>query len=226
MISPAPRLRRLANPAGAPPVREGLPVDIGPRVSSLGQTADRPMTPEKPKPTELTHGDTPMRADELQAPLYRELRRLAASQMARESLGQTIQATELVHEAWIRLHAGAGWKNRGHFLATAARTMRRILTDRARRKSRIKRGGNYVRVGMTVAEAALCAPEDQVLLIDEALERFERIDPVRARVVTLKFYGELSNQEVAEELGVTERSVERYWAFAKAWLYREVNRQA
>ncbi len=166
-----------------------------------------------------------MRSDELQAPLYHELRQLAAFQMAREAAGQTIQATELVHEAWIRLSGNERWQDPHHFLATAARTMRRILTDRARRKSRIKHGGEFVRVGMTSAEAATSLPEDQVLLIDEALERFEQIDPLRARVVTLKFFGDLSNHEVAVELGVTERSVERYWAFAKAWLYREVSQQ-
>ena len=103
--------------------------------------------------------------------------------------------------------------------------MRRILTDRARRKSRIKRGGDFVRVGMTSVEGELVAPEDQVLLINEAIQRLEKVDPLRARVVILKFFGDLSNQEVAVELGVTERSVERYWAFAKAWLYREVSQQ-
>lgn len=180
------------------------------------------MPPEKPTDSNPTSADAPMGTDELQGPLYRELRRLAASQMSREPLGQTIQATELVHEAWMRLHGDNRWQNHQHFLATAARTMRRILIDRARRKSRIKRGGNFVRVGLTCAEAALCVPEDQVLLIDEALERFEKVDPVRARVVMLKFFGDLSNKEVAKELGITERSVERYWAFAKAWLYREV----
>lgn len=166
-----------------------------------------------------------MRSDEMQPPLYRELRRLAASQMARESAGQTIQATELVHEAWIRLYGNDLWQNHHHFLATAARTMRRILTDRARRKSRIKRGGDFVRVGLTNAEIELMAPEDKVVLIDDAIRRLEEIDPVRARVVVLKFFGELSNQEVAAELGVTERSVERYWAFAKTWLFREVSKQ-
>lgn len=166
-----------------------------------------------------------IRSDELQPPLYKELRRLAASQMARESAGQTIQATELVHEAWIRLYGNDLWENHHHFLATAARTMRRILTDRARRKSRIKRGGDFVRVGMTVAEGEMVVPEDQVLLINEAIQRLEKIDPLRARVVILKFFGDLSNQEVAMELGVTERSIERYWAFAKAWLYREVSKQ-
>ena len=168
------------------------------------------MTPDQPNPMTFTQSAEPMLSDELQPPLYRELRRLAASQMARESAGQTIQATELVHEAWIRLYGKDLWQNHNHFLATAARTMRRILTDRARRKSRIKRGGDFVRVGMTCAEAAMALPETQVLLIDEALERFEQIDPIRARVVVLKFFGDLSNQEVAAELGVTERSVERY----------------
>lgn len=167
-----------------------------------------------------------MHAEELQPPLYLELRRLAAAQMAREAAGQTIQATELVHEAWLRLSGAGLWQNPGHFFAAAAGTMRRILIDRARRKLRIKRGGGLVRVGMTCADAATTAvPENQVLLINEALERLEKIDPTRARVVVLKFFGDLSNQEVADELGVTERSVERYWAFAKAWLYREIRHQ-
>lgn len=173
----------------------------------------------------MTNSAEPLLTDDLQPLLYRELRRLAASQMARESAGQTIQATELVHEAWIRLYGNDLWQNHHHFLATAARTMRRILTDRARRKSRIKRGGNFVRVGMTSVESELAVPEDQVLLIDEAIKRLEEVDPVRARVVVLKFFGDMSNQEVAKELGVTERSVERYWAFAKAWLFREVSKQ-
>ena len=166
-----------------------------------------------------------MRSDELRQPLYQELRRLAASQMARESAGQTIQATELVHEAWIRLNGQNHWANHHHFFANAARTMRRILTDRARRKSRIKRGGDFVRVGMTSVEGEMLMPEDRVLLINEAIQRLEKIDPLRARVVILKFFGDMSNQEVAVELGVTERSIERYWAFAKSWLYREVSQQ-
>ena len=167
-----------------------------------------------------------MHADELEPPLYLELRRLAAAQMAHEAAGQTIQATELVHEAWLRLSGAGIWQNPGHFFAAAAGTMRRILIDRARRKLRVKRGGGLVRVGMTCADAAAtAAPEHQVLLINEALERLEKIDPTRARVVVLKFFGDLSNHEVAAELGVTERSVERYWAFAKAWLYREIRQQ-
>lgn len=183
------------------------------------------MSLKQPKPKTMTNSAEPLLTDELQPLLYRELRRLAASQMARESAGQTIQATELVHEAWIRLYGNDLWQNHHHFLATAARTMRRILTDRARRKSRIKRGGDFVRVGLTSVEGELTVPEDQVLLIDEAIKRLENVDPLRARVVVLKFFGDMSNQEVAKELGVTERSVERYWAFAKAWLFREVNKQ-
>lgn len=212
-------------PALTPGARRGLPVDIGPRVPSFRETLEKMMMPDPAESATVTHVDAPLNPEDIQPPLYRKLRTLAASQMARESLGQTIQATELVHEAWIRLHGNDQWKSHQHFLATAARTMRRILTDRARRRSRIKRGGNMVRVGMTVAEAALAVPEDQVVLIDEALQRLEEVDPVRARVVMLKFFGDMSNQEVAVELGVTERSVERYWAFAKAWLYREIARQ-
>ena len=163
---------------------------------------------------------------DLQPLLYQELRRLAAAQMARESAGQTIQATELVHEAWMRLSGSGLWQDPHHFFATAAGTMRRILIDRARRKSRIRHGGNLVRVGLNSADAATTtAPENQLLLINEALERLEQIEPTHARVVVLKFFGDLSNKEVAAELGVTERSVERYWAFAKAWLYREIRQQ-
>jgi len=183
------------------------------------------MCPDQTQPITATPSAEQIRSDDLQPPLYRELRRLAASQMARESAGQTIQATELVHEAWIRLYGNDLWENHHHFLATAARTMRRILTDRARRKSRIKRGGEFQRVGMTSAEGEMVVPEEQVLLINEAIQRLEKIDPLRARVVILKFFGDMSNQEVAVELGVTERSIERYWAFAKAWLYREVSQQ-
>ncbi|GAA5126465.1 sigma-70 family RNA polymerase sigma factor [Luteolibacter yonseiensis] len=157
--------------------------------------------------------------------LYRELRNLAASHMSREHAGQTIQATELVHEAWIRLSGNESWKDKDHFIVGMARIMRRILIDRARRKSRVKHGGNLVR--LQISDQLDCAgcPEDQLLLVNDALDRLEKIDPVRARVVVLKFFGQMSNQEVAAELGVTERSVERYWAFAKTWLFREIQRQ-
>lgn len=182
------------------------------------------MDEDQLKPIASFSGE-PAFKNEMQAPLYRELRRLAASQMSRESAGQTIQATELVHEAWIRLYGNDAFESPQHLLATAARTMRRILIDRARRKARSKRGGDFIRVGMAHVDEVPADPEDQVLLIDEAIARLEQIDPICARVVILKFFGDLSNKEVAAELGVSERSVERYWAFAKAWLFREVSKQ-
>jgi RNA polymerase sigma factor (TIGR02999 family) len=168
----------------------------------------------------------PDKVDEGMPPLlYRELRNLAASHMSREYAGQTIQATELVHEAWIRLSGNESWKDKDHFIVGMARIMRRILIDRARRKLRVKHGGNLVRVLIDERQGSSESPEDQLLLVNDALDRLEKIDPVRARVVVLKFFGQMSNQQVATELGVTERSVERYWAFAKIWLFREIQQQ-
>ena len=165
------------------------------------------------------------RATEDLLPLvYEELRRLAAARMAQEAAGQTLQATALVHEAWLRLVAGGQriWENRGHFFAAAAEAMRRILIENARRKSRLKRGGDQVRVELTELDLAETTPDEKVLMIDEALERLEAEDPEKARIVVMKFFGGLTNQEVAETLGITERTVERRWAFAKAWLFRSM----
>jgi RNA polymerase sigma factor (TIGR02999 family) len=162
--------------------------------------------------------------EELLPLVYEELRRLAAARMAQEAAGQTLQATALVHEAWLRL-VGDGertWQNRGHFFGAAAEAMRRILIENARRKSRLKRGSNLVRVELSELNLAETTPDDKILMIDEALERLEAEDPEKARIVVMKFFGGLTNQEVAETLGITERTVERRWAFAKAWLFRSV----
>jgi RNA polymerase sigma factor (TIGR02999 family) len=166
-------------------------------------------------------------SDDLLPLVYDELRRLAAARMAQEMAGQTLQPTALVHEAWLRmLHGGERiWQNRGHFFAAAAEAMRRILIECARRKSRLKRGSGQVRLNIEDVDLAVSTPDDKVLMIDEALERLEAEDPEKARVVTLKFFGGLTNQEVAESLGVTERTVERQWAYAKAWLFRSIRRQ-
>ncbi len=165
------------------------------------------------------------RATEDLLPLvYDELRRLAAARMAQEAAGQTLQATALVHEAWLRL-VGDGertWQNRAHFFGAAAEAMRRILIENARRKSRLKRGGGLVRVDISEINLAERTPDDKILMIGEALERLEAEDPERAQIVVMKFFGGLTNQEVAESLGVTERTVERRWAFAKAWLFRSI----
>jgi RNA polymerase sigma factor (TIGR02999 family) len=165
------------------------------------------------------------RATEDLLPLvYDELRRLAAGRMAQEAAGQTLQATALVHEAWLRLVSDGErtWQNRAHFFGAAAEAMRRILIENARRKSRLKRGGDRVRVDISELNLAEPTPDDRILLINEALERLEAEDPERARIVVMKFFGGLTNQEVAETVGVTERTVERHWAFAKAWLFRSI----
>jgi RNA polymerase sigma factor (TIGR02999 family) len=171
----------------------------------------------------MSQGDA--QASEQLLPLvYEELRRVAVARMAQEAAGQTLQPTALVHEAWLRL-VGDGdrtWQNRAHFFGAAAEAMRRILIENARRRSRLKRGGDLARVDIADVDVAAATPDDKVLLINEALQAMEQDDPEKARVVVMKFFGGLTNQEVAESLGVTERTVERHWAFAKAWLFRTI----
>jgi RNA polymerase sigma factor (TIGR02999 family) len=156
--------------------------------------------------------------------VYQELRRLAALRMAQELAGQTLQPTAVVHEAWLRL-AGKGsqvWESRAHFFGAAAEAMRRILIENARRKSRLKRGGGQSRLNIDDVDPAQVTPDDKILLINEALERLQAEDPEKARIVVMKFFGGLTNQEVSENMGVTERTVERQWAYAKAWLFQTV----
>ena len=160
--------------------------------------------------------------------VYDELRRLAAQRMAQESASQTLQATALLHEAWLRL-VGDGdrtWQNRAHFFGAAAEAMRRILVENARRKARLKRGGDLVRLNVADLELAATTPDEKVLLMDEALGKLAVADPEKARLVVLKFFGGLTNQEVAENLGVTERTVERQWAYARTWLYQCIQNSA
>ncbi len=165
------------------------------------------------------------RASEDLLPLvYDDLRRQARVQMAREAGGQTLQPTALLHEAWLRI-VGTGerkWENRAHFFGAAAEAMRRILIENARRKSRLKRGGDQLRVDIEKVELAGTSPDEKVLLINDALERLQAQDPEKARVVVLKFFGGRTNQEVAECMAVTERTVERHWAYAKAWLFQDI----
>jgi RNA polymerase sigma factor (TIGR02999 family) len=159
--------------------------------------------------------------------VYDELRRMAAARMAREMPGQTLQPTALVHEVWLRLsQPGAHpWQNRAHFFAAASEAMRRILIENARRKSRLKRGGRHVKIDLEDVDPAAATPDDQMLMIDDAVERLEAEDAEKARVVVMKFFGGLTNQEVARSLGVTERTIERQWAFARAWLYEKIREQ-
>lgn len=165
------------------------------------------------------------RASEDLLPLiYDELRRLAAARMAGEAEGQTLQPTALVHEAWLRLvnEGGRTWKNRAHFFRAAAQAMRRILVDRARQKLSLKRGSGGEKITLDDIDLPAATVDDRVLLVDQNLERLETVDPESARVVTLKFFGGLTNKEVAKILGVTERSVERQWAYAKACLFEMI----
>lgn len=159
--------------------------------------------------------------------VYGELRRLAAARMANEQPGQTLQATAMVHEAWLRLVADGErtWQNRAHFFGAAAEAMRRILIENARRKARLKHGGGQRRLDIDELELAATTPDEKILLMDEALEKLALQDAEKARIVVLKFYGGLTNQEVAENLDVNERTVERHWAFAKAWLFEKIRKQ-
>jgi RNA polymerase sigma factor (TIGR02999 family) len=148
--------------------------------------------------------------------------------MARESAGQTLQATALVHEAWLRLfHSNAGvWQNRAHFFAAAAQAMRRILIERARRKMSVKRGERAEHVSLDDVAVIQTLPDERVLLINEAVEQLQKKDAELAQVVILKFFGGLTNVEVAEILRVTERTVQNKWVFAKAWLLENIRAAA
>jgi RNA polymerase sigma factor (TIGR02999 family) len=166
-------------------------------------------------------------AEDLLPLVYDELRRLAAARMAHEPAGQTLQATALVHEAWLRL-VGDGdrtWQNRAHFFGAAAEAMRRILVENARRKSRLKRGGGQLRLNVEELELAAATPDDKIILIHEALERLKVEDEEKEHIVVLKFFGGLTNQEVADSLEIAERTVERHWAYAKAWLFQNIREQ-
>jgi RNA polymerase sigma factor (TIGR02999 family) len=157
--------------------------------------------------------------------VYEELRRLAAARMAQEAAGHTLQPTALVHEAWLRLAGNdrQSWHNRGHFFGAAAEAMRRILIDRARRKSRLKRGSGRTMLNIADLDVADVLPDDRLLLLDEVLHRFKAEDPEKARVVVLKFFGGLTDGEVAEVMGVTERTIRRQWSYAKAWLFANMD---
>ena len=165
--------------------------------------------------------------DELLPLVYEELRLLAAQKLSREAPGQTLQATALVHEAYIRLVGSepAGWDNRGHFFAAAAEAMRRILVDTARRKKRHKHGGGRQRVELDKLDASISEPPESLLRLDEALTRLEKQDPDVADVMKLRYFGGLTLEQAAEVKGISRRTAGRYWSYARLWLYREVTRE-
>jgi len=160
--------------------------------------------------------------------VYEELRRLAAARMLQEAAGHTLQPTALVHEAWLRLTGGQNqsWQNRAHFFGAAAEAMRRILIERARRKSRLKRGSGQALLDIADLDVMAAMPDDKVLLVDEALAQLQAEDPEKARIVSLKFFAGLTNEQVAELLNLNERTVRRQWNFARAWLFDRITKPA
>lgn len=164
-------------------------------------------------------------ADQLFPLVYDELRRLAAALMARESPGHTLQATALVHEAWLRLGGDAqpDWKNRAHFFGAAAEAMRRILIDRARRRHAQRHGGGQQRVDLDHETLVSAEQADRRLLaLDEALERFAQVQPRKAELVRLRYFVGLSHEEAAAVLGIAVPTAKQWWSYAKAWLYQEI----
>lgn len=171
-----------------------------------------------------SQGERPV-SSELLPLVYDELRNLAAQRISQQAPGQTLQATALVHEAWLRLvgDEDRDWTDRAHFFRAAAMAMRSILVDRARAKSRLKRNARREFVNLEALDVADTSLDERVLLVDEMMERLEQDDPVSARVISLKFFGGLTNKEIAAMDRVTERTVERQWAYAKARFFQMVS---
>ncbi len=175
--------------------------------------------------TAIEHGDA-RAADELLPLVYQELRKLAAHRMKQEKPGQTLQATALVHEAYIRL-VGAenqNWNSRGHFFAAAAEAMRRILIENARRKKRLKHGGDRQKVDLDQAQLPIDGPSDDLIALDEALEKLAKTDKASADLIKLRFFAGLTMEQTANILGIPRRTADRNWAYARAWIYRAINK--
>ncbi|MEX0611744.1 MAG: ECF-type sigma factor [Pirellulales bacterium] len=174
--------------------------------------------------SQIEHGD-PAAAAQLLPLVYDELRRLAAAKLANEKPGQTLQATALVHEAYLRLVDDApsrGWDHRGHFFAAAAEAMRRILVESARRKARQKHGGEFHRVELHELDLAITTSDDRLLEIDEALNRLAKEDPQAAELAKLRFFAGFSIPEAAEMIGLSRTKAYEQWAYARSWLRCEV----
>ena len=174
---------------------------------------------------DIAQGDA-RAAGQLLPLVYDELRKLAAARLARESPGQTLDATALVHEAYLRLVGpahGECWDNRGHFFAAAATAMRRILIERARHKQRIVHGGDRQRQELHADLIAAPAPNDELLALDAALTKFAERDRVKAQLVELRFFAGFTGDQAAQILGISPKTADRYWVFARAWLRREMD---
>lgn len=169
----------------------------------------------------------PQATEQLLPLVYKELRRLAVEKMAQERPGQTLQATALVHEAYLRLvdlKIAQRWDSRGHFFAAAAEAMRRILVENARHKQRIRHGGGRRRLDLDELRVAEETPADAILTVDEALAKLDAEEPVVAEVVKLRYFAGLTLEQTAASLGISLRTANRHWAYAKAWLYEEISK--
>jgi RNA polymerase sigma factor (TIGR02999 family) len=173
---------------------------------------------------ELRRGDRDA-ADRLLSAVYEELRRLAARKLARERPGQTLQATALVHEAYLRLLGGATgpWENSAHLFAAAAEAMRRILVESARRKARLRHGGGLRRREVDEADAIVMSDPTDLIALDEALEKLAREDKIKADLVKLRYFAGLTVEQAGGVLGISRATAHRYWTFARTWLYREMS---
>jgi RNA polymerase sigma factor (TIGR02999 family) len=173
----------------------------------------------------IENGD-PSAADQLLPLVYDELRQLAASKMNREKPGQTLQATALVHEAYVRLvdvSDAKHWDSRGHFFAAAAEAMRRILVDNAHRKNTLKRGGKHKRVNLSDVNPATTPPEDDLVALDEALDKLAEVEPRTAELVKLRYFTGLTNKQAAEFLQISPRTADSLWAYARVWLHDRIS---
>jgi len=177
--------------------------------------------------TAIEQGDA-NEADKLLPLVYEELRRLAAHKMSQELPGQTLQATALVHEAYIKLvgSEAQNWKGRTHFFAAAAEAMRRILIDNARRKQRLKRGGDREKLDLEYADIVIETPSDDVIVLDEALEKLALEDTKKATLVKLRYFAGLTIQEAAKMLDISTATADRYWFYARAWLFDEIGKSS
>jgi RNA polymerase sigma factor (TIGR02999 family) len=172
-------------------------------------------------------GRNDSRAEALLPLVYDELRRLAAAHLAQERPGQTLQATALVHEAWLRLVGSdrQSWEGRTHFFRAAAQAMRRILVENARRKRRLKHGGDLQRVDIAEVDVPSPMPDDELLALDDALNRLAKVNPEGAELVQLCFFAGLTQAEAGQQLGLSRPTAERMWAFVRAWLFREIKKE-
>jgi RNA polymerase sigma factor (TIGR02999 family) len=175
----------------------------------------------------IEQGD-PSAAEQLLPLVYDELRKLAAARLAQERPGQTLQATALVHEAYLRLvdvDRVQTWDSRRHFFAAVAEAMRRILLDRARDKHRLKRGGNWRRLRLEEIDLSIAEPPNDLPALDDALQKLAQEDPLCAELVKLRFFAGLTHEEAAATLGLARRTADRYWAFARSWLYDALSQE-